>query len=219
MKFTGTMSEKHPLPPVTYNFFVFSTMSIFIIELAHTFLQHRYRVIEWIRVIEIISMIFICYITETNLTSIGLNGSRMISGIKKGLIWSMGVGVVVFLGGGILFLFGINAFKLIRIPIPPSLDQQIKFFLLIGLIGPVAEEIFFRGILYGFLKQWGIPIASVTSIFIFVMFHTTQHFPITQLIGGMLFTISYEKEKNLFTPIIIHMTGNLAMTIISLLVW
>jgi hypothetical protein len=42
--------------------------------------------------------------------------------------------------------------------------------------------------------------------------------PITQLIGGILFAVAYEIEKNLLVPITIHCLGNLAIFILSLLI-
>jgi hypothetical protein len=38
-----------------------------------------------------------------------------------------------------------------------------------------------------------------------------QNIPIPQIVGGLLFALSYEVEKNLMVPIIIHMSGNLAI--------
>jgi hypothetical protein len=94
--------------------------------------------------------------------------------------------------------------------------------LLVGvLIGPLAEEIFFRGILYGFFRKWGVPTAILLSTLLFVLSHTHTSgsiIPVTQLIGGILLAISYEVEKNLLVPIAIHCLGNLAIFTLALLV-
>ncbi len=80
------------------------------------------------------------------------------------------------------------------------------------LIGPIAEEIFFRGILYGFFRRWGAPTAIVLSTLLFVLPHTSGSIiPVTQLIGGILFAVAYEVEKNLLVPMLIHCLGNLAI--------
>jgi membrane protease YdiL (CAAX protease family) len=42
--------------------------------------------------------------------------------------------------------------------------------------------------------------------------------PITQLIGGILFAVAYEIEKNLLVPITIHFMGNLAIFTLSFLI-
>jgi hypothetical protein len=104
----------------------------------------------------------------------------------------------------------------------PSESNRLFNFLLVGaLIGPVAEEIFFRGILYGFFRRWGIPAAVLLSTLLFILPHSQSSglaLPITQLIGGILFAVAYEIEKNLLVPITIHCLGNLAIFILSLLV-
>ena len=87
------------------------------------------------------------------------------------------------------------------------------------VIAPVAEEIFFRGILYGFFRQWGIMVALVISTALFVISHAIgSGLPITQVIGGLLFAVAYEIEKNLLVPIIIHSLGNLAIFCLSFLI-
>jgi hypothetical protein len=45
----------------------------------------------------------------------------------------------------------------------------------------------------------------------------TGFIPITQLVGGIVFALAYEKEKNLMAPITIHCLGNLAIFSIGLL--
>jgi len=50
------------------------------------------------------------------------------------------------------------------------------------------------------------------STLIFVLIHPAgRHIPITQAIGGVLFALSYEIEKSLVPPMVIHMLGNLAI--------
>ena len=40
-----------------------------------------------------------------------------------------------------------------------------------------------------------------------------------QMIGGILFAVAYEMEKNLLAPITIHILGNLAIFILTLITW
>jgi membrane protease YdiL (CAAX protease family) len=104
----------------------------------------------------------------------------------------------------------------------PSENSALITFLLTGaVIGPVAEEIFFRGVVYGFFRRWGIPTAIMLSTLLFVLPHSHASgplIPVTQLIGGILFAVAYEIEKNLLVPITIHITGNLAIFALSLLI-
>ena len=60
--------------------------------------------------------------------------------------------------------------------------------------------------------------ALVLSTLIFVFSHASRHtIPVTQVIGGILFAVAYEREKNLLVPIMIHVLGNLAIFTLSLI--
>ena len=64
---------------------------------------------------------------------------------------------------------------------------------------------------------WGMWAALLISTAAFVMAHAVFHrVPLPQIIGGILFAVAYEKEKNLMVPISIHVLGNLAIFTLSL---
>ena len=86
------------------------------------------------------------------------------------------------------------------------------FLLIGGVVSPITEEIVFRGILYGYLRQWGMLTAIFGSTVLFVLAHSIQGvFPLTQIVGGIVFAVAYERERNLLVPIVIHILGNLAI--------
>jgi hypothetical protein len=92
------------------------------------------------------------------------------------------------------------------------------FFLVGGMVGPAAEELFFRGILYGFFRRWGVIVALILSTLIFVLCHPIGHgIPVTRVVGGILFAVAYEVGGSLIVPITIHTLGNLAIFTISLI--
>lgn len=173
------------------------------------------------RVAEIIFLVVLIKSREKRLSAIGLASTTVFRGLKRGLIWSVsfgaGAGIVLFL----IYLAGINISELFRLQLPAESRRLITFLLAGVLIGPIAEEIFFRGILYGFFRRWGIPLAVILSTLLFVLPHAPSSgpaIPITQLIGGVLFAVSYEIEKNLLVPITIHSLGNLAIFSLAQLV-
>ena len=170
------------------------------------------------RTTEIILLLAIVKFQQKRISIIGLQWSAFYAGLKKGLIWSVSFGAAAALGLLIIHLAGFKISGLFRMQLPLESSRRIIFFLVGVLIGPIAEEIFFRGILYGFFRRWGVPAAIVLSTLLFVMPHTTgSAIPVTQLIGGLLFAISYEVEKNLLVPMIIHCLGNLAIFTLALL--
>ncbi len=70
-------------------------------------------------------------------------------------------------------------------------------------IGAVAEEIFWRGYVFGaFRKKWGVLYAVVLQSILFSVCHGRSF--IYFLIFGLWLTIIYEKRKNLISCIIIH---------------
>lgn len=169
------------------------------------------------RFLEIILILFFVETWGKGFSTIGLARPNIFSGIKKGLIWSAGFGVLALLAFIVLFLSGMDPLKLLRTPLPSKQGDILLFFLVGGIVAPVAEEIFFRGILYGFFRRWGVVVALVLSTFLFVLPHLGTHgLPITQVVGGLLFAVSYEVGGSLMTPITIHALGNLAIFTISL---
>jgi membrane protease YdiL (CAAX protease family) len=84
-----------------------------------------------------------------------------------------------------------------------------------GLLAPIAEEVVFRGLIFGYLRRWGLPAALLISTAIFAALHLPA-IPATQIVGGAVFAIAYHIEGSLMVPILIHSLGNLAIFTLSL---
>ena len=165
-----------------------------------------------IRCLEALSLIFIVGRFEKNPTAIGLSRSKILPGFVRGLIWSVCFGIAAGILFLVLFAAGINPLKLVNTPLPSAPGQIFIFFLVGGVIGPVWEEIFFRGIIFGFFRRWGVCAAILISTALFVLPHYDgHHLPLTQIVGGIVFAIAYEKEKSLMVPVTIHCLGNIAI--------
>ena len=79
------------------------------------------------------------------------------------------------------------------------------------VIGPIAEEIIFRGILYSSMRdRWGRPIATLLSASIFgaVHFEFVWVLVPTLVLGAMLAWL-FEATRSLKAPIVAHMIYNL----------
>ncbi len=170
------------------------------------------------RLSEIIFLLTLIKISEKGFSVIGLTSANVYKGFKKGFIWAVIFGVAAGVVLFIIYLLGINVPALFQMQLPAKNRNIFAFFLIGAFFGPLAEEIFFRGILYGFFRRWGIPAAVILSTLLFVLSHTSgPAIPVTQLIGGILFAVAYEIEKNLLVPIIIHVLGNLAIFTLALI--
>jgi len=170
------------------------------------------------RLLQMLLIILIVVTWGKGLPSIGLARSEMVSGLKKGLLWSAGFGAIASIASVALFVAGINPLTLLKARLPTQTGDLILFFIVGGMVGPVAEELFFRGVLYGFLRRWGMIVALVLSTVIFVLCHPIGHgIPVTRLVGGFLFALAYEFGGSLIVPITIHTLGNLAIFTLSLM--
>jgi len=85
--------------------------------------------------------------------------------------------------------------------------------LLACVVGPIAEEFLFRGVLYPTLRatlrgQASFPVAMVVSGVLFALIHTNVlgFLPITML--GCLLAYVYERTGSLFAPMAVHITHN-----------
>lgn len=185
---------------------------------VHLHLQAHPLIITGIaRTVQTLVIFWILCERDAGIAAIGLSKATLLHGLQKGLLWSAGFGLAVALAGAAIFLVGKNPAALIqsRIPVKPL---QIALLLCIGgFIGPVAEEIFFRGILYSFFRRWGIFIALAVSTLVFVLIHPVRGPAVTQAVGGILFGVAFEVEKNLMVPITIHALGNMAIFTLSAL--
>lgn len=174
-------------------------------------------VIGLIRIIQIGALGWLVAIQDGGLAAIGLAPVSWIPGLKKGALWSLCFGAVTIIAMAATYFFGKNPLHMLKSPLPADTWQIALFFAVGGLIAPVAEEICFRGIVYGFFRRWGMIIALIASTFIFVGLHSFNGVPLIQIVGGIVFAIAYETSGNLVVPITIHCLANTAIFSISLL--
>lgn len=107
--------------------------------------------------------------------------------------------------------WGISVFD-IDLPLPETVlptGFTKDWLILTCLLSPLAEELFFRGLLFSYFRPWGVLPAAAISSLVFAGFHATgMGIPLLPLAGGILFAASYEIEKNLLSPFLLHATGN-----------
>jgi hypothetical protein len=169
------------------------------------------RLVETILILSVVSKV------GKGWSSLGLGRSRIGFGLQRGLIWSAGFAVAAVFMLVALLLLDIKALAFLQVNLPKGLLELSLFFVVGGVLGPVAEELFFRGILYGFFRRWGVAAAVILSTCLFVLPHMrSQTVPLTQAVGGIVFAAAYEIEGSLMVPVTIHVLGNLALFALSL---
>lgn len=126
----------------------------------------------------------------------------------------------IALGISIALIFNITLYNLNRIFNFTNRfgKMEIPFYVLLictGILGPILEEILFRGIVYNKLKTFNTNMAAIIICSIlFGIFHM-------DIINGIYgFGISfiliylYEKHNTLFAPILLHITANVTGLVI-----
>ncbi|MBW1768729.1 MAG: CPBP family intramembrane metalloprotease [Deltaproteobacteria bacterium] len=128
---------------------------------------------------------------------------------------------IFFVLAGILFLIGwklIFGSSMLRLTYEKGfLNHKIMiiiFFTTRCLLSPVAEELFFRGIIYRKIREnlsaW-ISITAVSLLFAFIHFYfsgQTLSQSFMPFLGSLVFCLGYEKTKFILTPILLHISGN-----------
>ena len=167
------------------------------------------------RAVQLAALLLLTRCISGGLGVVGLERRTLFPGLARGLAWSAAFAAVAGLLAVAVHLAGGNPLALIRSPLPASRAGLIGFFLVGGLLAPVAEEVFFRGLLFGYLRRWNVPAAVLISTALFAALHLPA-LPVTQAVGGLVFAVAYQKGKSLMVPIMIHVLGNLAIFTLSL---
>ncbi len=172
-----------------------------------------------VRIFQILAMVIILKQQEMGLTTLGITRSTVFKGLQKGMIWSLCFGCASALVMGLLLLFGVDITSFFPPPAYSHLSELLTYFFVGSLLGPLAEEVFFRGMLFGYFRKFGFVPALILSTLLFILAHISgSTLPVTQLAGGLLFAVAYEVEKNLVVPIVIHCLGNLAIFSLALVI-
>lgn len=77
--------------------------------------------------------------------------------------------------------------------------------LIIGLIGPAVEELTFRVLLFGRLREWMSPIsAGLLSALVFTLAHGNVTQGVTAFFYGLALALVYERYKTFWAPFLLH---------------
>jgi membrane protease YdiL (CAAX protease family) len=88
---------------------------------------------------------------------------------------------------------------------PAGILGQLLFF---SFLGPVLEELVFRGLLYPLWAQrWGWFAAAIASSFLFSLYHTASF---QAFVSSVIFVCVYRRTGSLRAPILVHAVGNLS---------
>ncbi|MFH1152622.1 MAG: CPBP family intramembrane glutamic endopeptidase [Pseudomonadota bacterium] len=170
-----------------------------------------------IRFVQILIICLLIIILPGASALAGFSTTNLIKGIQIGMLVSVAFGLLAATLGGVLYLLGFSPLNLVRGSIPYSGSSLVLFFVTGGIIGPVAEEIVFRAIIFRTLRPLGLSAAVLLSTIIFALLHFHGNgFPLIQCAGGIIFALCFERSGHIVTPMIVHSAGNLALFSLAL---
>ena len=177
-----------------------------------------------------LAVIFILYFTVgqygEKLASLGLSLKNFARNVFYGIVGYLAV-VPLLIGTLMVIAFVINVTRYV-----PERQPVVELFLkergaafltyttvFAAFAGPVVEELFFRGFMYGALRKYaGVFWATMVTAVLFSALHTNivGFFPI--MILGIALAYVYEKTGTLVSSITLHTIHNITMVLFVLLV-
>jgi len=140
--------------------------------------------------------------------------------LPTSLVWSIWaaitalvfIPIVGFIALGVQLILGLpleNPQLDFLVPQDFSVSGAVLMIILGGVLVPVAEEVFFRGVLYRFMRQYsGRWLAIIASSLIFGALHGDIAVACATFVMGIVLAWFYETSGSLWPSIMIHATNN-----------
>jgi membrane protease YdiL (CAAX protease family) len=169
----------------------------------------------------------------TSLEAVGILASVYVFGVRRkhlelqelgfrrtSLMWMVLAGITALIFIPVIGLIALGVQMLLGLPLEnPQLEFLVPkdfsapgalvMILLGGIVIPIAEEVFFRGVLYRWMRQYaGRWLAIVASSLVFGALHGDISVAAATFIMGIVLAWFYEYSGSLWTSILIHATNN-----------
>ena len=90
-----------------------------------------------------------------------------------------------------------------------SVEGFLFFVLIAGVVGPIVEELIFRGLLYhAWEAQWGWFVSMLATSTVFALYHPV---PFAAFTGSVILVAVLRRTGSLWAPIVVHAAGNIAL--------
>lgn len=139
-------------------------------------------------------------------------------------IWYTFVALIVIFFMSFSYVFIIDSLFAIEAP-ASKVEQLIRersistniLIVIVAVVAPFAEEVYFRGFLYtAFKKSWGVNAGLFLSSLLFAAAHMEVYSFIPVMIIGWILAYIFEKTKSLVPVIFLHSAYNLILILIML---
>jgi membrane protease YdiL (CAAX protease family) len=127
--------------------------------------------------------------------------------------WAAVAFAASLLGGAVyVTLAGTISQDLVPPPLPEALnDGELRWltFIVVVLVGPFVEEVFFRGFVFaGLLRRFGLPVAVLLSAFVFAAAHMDVAVAGPAFLSGSAFALIYWRTGALWPLVMAHSAQN-----------
>ena len=121
--------------------------------------------------------------------------------------------------GAVVSHLGWSTLEPPELPFGPNLGMVSLLFagLLVTVVGPIAEEVFFRGFaLPGLARSFGPVGAALTSSLLFSLAHASPSILIPTFFAGLLLAWLYLRTRSLLSCVIVHGAQNAVAYIVTI---
>lgn len=141
---------------------------------------------------------------------------------RQDILRGLGLGIILWVVSFCVMSLELRAFGLTS----PIYDSVKEFMgkagplgaVMVVAIGPVSEELFFRGVIYrSIANSWGVAAGVILSALVFGLVHFHPLAILPAVITGVILALAYEKTGSLLLAVIAHMTLNAIQMLIYLI--
>lgn len=135
-------------------------------------------------------------------------GAAVLSGVGWGVLATIGAGLVSSALVYVLELLGVEAAPQIAQQAIARLEPWLVV-LAVVVLAPIAEEVFFRGVVFNaLLREGGRRWAYLGSSALFAVIHLEPVAMVPLFLLGLALSWVYQRTQNLLAPIVMHATVN-----------
>jgi membrane protease YdiL (CAAX protease family) len=142
--------------------------------------------------------------------------------LGKMLLYLLPLLGVLFVGNEVVYQITeriIGEFPLDELTGEAILHNPILMGITVGILGPIGEEVFFRGFAHTALRRkYGFKKGILLSSLFFGMYHMIPWQIPYAVAAGLILAYVYEKTQSIYPPILFHIINN-SIAVIQVLVW
>jgi membrane protease YdiL (CAAX protease family) len=151
--------------------------------------------------------------------ALGFKRFNLVAGAGLVVIWFFLVKIISYFYVILAERVGLEETQDIARQIPEAFGAGTIGFIIaammVAVLAPVAEELFFRGFLYQALRQrWGVNVAVIASGVLFSLAHFNLYLLVPIAVIGFALAYLYERSDSLGPPIMLHALNNLISVVV-----